>query len=236
MAEWYYFLDNEKKGPVPEDVLVSSVKNGGISENTMIWTEGMQDWVPYCKSQVSKPVQQNSAIQPPPLGGEVKWYYSLNGKRVGPVDAIVISDLLSKGVLNTDSLVWKDGFNNWIPISQSTLKVSLSGPPPLSGLAINNALIWIVAFVPIIGTLLQYFISGATQIDAKNLWFITLALNIILCVIDDRILRNAGHNTKQFGGWAWLVPVYLYKRSKALSQSLAYFITWIACFVVSFFL
>ncbi|MEI8376136.1 MAG: GYF domain-containing protein [Planctomycetota bacterium] len=108
-------------------------------------------------------------------------------------------------------------------------------PQALTGAAVNNAFVWILAFAPIIGTFLQYFIAGASNSSPKNFWFITLALNIGLSIIDDSILKRAGHDTKKYGGWVFLVPVYLYMRAMALKQSPAYFVTWMICFFIMLF-
>lgn len=59
---------------------------------------------------------------------------------------------------------------------------------------------------------------------------ITIALNIMLSILDERKLEKAGVKTEKFKGMVWLVPVYLFQRAKALDQSLAYFIVWIVCF------
>ena len=62
--------------------------------------------------------------------------------------------------------------------------------------------------------------------------FITLILNIALSFLDEKRLKKAGTDTSTFGGWVWLVPVYLYQRSQALKQNLAYFIVWVVCFLL----
>ena len=173
---------------------------------------------------------------PSVIANEAPWYYALNGKRLGPVNNAGITHLLAQGAISNDSLVWREGFDNWTPIGQTSLRKTVTGPPPLTGSAVNNGFVWAVAFAPIIGTLLQYIIAGASHSNPKTLWFITLVLNIALCGVDDHILKQAGHDTKQIGGWVFLVPVYLFKRATALNQSLAYFTTWMICFFVSLFL
>ena len=51
--------------------------------------------------------------------------------------------------------------------------------------------------------------------------------------LDEKLLKNAGHDTKRLGWWACLiVPVYLYKRAKALNQSKWYFIAFLICWVI----
>jgi hypothetical protein len=87
--------------------------------------------------------------------------------------------------------------------------------------SVNNILIWILAFIPLIGALFEF---GT---------LVFLAINIILCFIDDKILEKSGYDTDSLD--AWLVPVYLYKRAKMLGHNLAYFIVWCVSFGLSFF-
>jgi hypothetical protein len=86
----------------------------------------------------------------------------------------------------------------------------------------NNALVWILAWIPLIGTLFEF---GT---------LVFLVINIVLCLIDENQLEKAGYETSSLGS-AWLIPVYLYKRAKMLGNSLAYFIVWCVCFGLSFF-
>jgi hypothetical protein len=66
---------------------------------------------------------------------------------------------------------------------------------------VNNALVWILAFIPVVGAFFEF----------GPLLF--LAVNIVLCIFDKKNLRKAGYNTKSLGS-AWLIPFYLYKRAK----------------------
>lgn len=102
------------------------------------------------------------------------------------------------------------------PIARS----AASKPKPTQA-PVSNTLVWILAFVPAIGAL---FAFGT---------LVVLAVNIILCVADDRQLSKAGYNTATLGS-AWLIPVYLYKRADMLHQGKGYFIVWCVTFGLSF--
>jgi ribosomal protein L37E len=95
----------------------------------------------------------------------------------------------------------------------------------------NNTIIWILAFAPIIGA----FLEGLMMRGHSKFWFFTLALNILLCYLDDKKLKEAGVDTEKIGSY-WLIPVYLYNRANYLGQNQAYFWVWIATFVFSFIL
>lgn len=107
----------------------------------------------------------------------------------------------------------------------------------------SNTIVWILAFAPIIGAILESMLAAALAPDsdfaglaaevalkAGTYWWITLLLNVLLSVLDDQRLKRAGVDTSTFGRLAFLVPVYLWKRAKALNQSPAYFWVWIVCF------
>ena len=104
-----------------------------------------------------------------------------------------------------------------------------NAPPPLTGEAVDNTIIWVLAFAPLIGVILEGFFSGLTGIPETALWFITLMLNVILGYADEKKLKAAGHDTSKMGA-AWLVPVYLFKRAKILKHNYAYFIVWCVLF------
>lgn len=43
---WYYDLGGQRQGPVPEAELDRLLASGTISQNTLVWREGMADWTP----------------------------------------------------------------------------------------------------------------------------------------------------------------------------------------------
>lgn len=84
----------------------------------------------------------------------------------------------------------------------------------------NNVLVWIIAFIPVIGA---FFSFGS---------IVFFAVNAILTYIDENNLKKCGYDTSVLGN-AWLIPVYLYNRSKLLNQNKAYFVIWCITFVIS---
>lgn len=178
---------------------------------------------------------------------ENNWFYEENGQRKGPISESEMIQFIKSSVILHDTSVWKRGLPDWLKVENTDLRVHLdnSAPPPLSGEHINNTLIWVLAFAPLIGYFLEWIVASAmhggnefrTQIAMANskYWFITLGLNIGLAFFDEKRINNAGHNTDKFKGWVWIVPVYLYQRAKATKQNLAYFIVWIVCFVLVLF-
>lgn len=184
-------------------------------------------------------------IEQPIHTEEKSWFYEKNGQRIGGVSEQEIIELIKNQAITYGATVWKTGFPDWMMIENTELRCHLekSAPPPLTGHQVNNTLVWLLAFAPIIGLALEYFVSGVMHSDSEYLtqsaaengdyWYITLILNIALCVWDARRLKTAGINTTTFRGWRWLVPVYLFQRAKMLKQNQAYFIIWIICFFIT---
>lgn len=112
----------------------------------------------------------------------------------------------------------------------------------MNGQEPGSVLVWILAFAPAIGLALEFYIAGAMFPHSPNLphavaasgafGFVTFVLNIGLSLWDEKRLKRAGVDTATFGNWAWLVPVYLYRRAKALNHHPAYFVVWVVCFVL----
>jgi hypothetical protein len=138
----------------------------------------------------------------------------------------------TRAVLASEPRRVKQTEPDWQPVLTSKSANSVRGPnapPPLTGAATTNTIIWVLAFAPLIGIFLERFFSGMTGIPQESLWFITLVLNIILGYADEKKLKAAGHDTSSMGG-AWLVPGYLFKRAKMLKHNYAYFIVWCVLF------
>jgi hypothetical protein len=178
---------------------------------------------------------------PPPVPQQRDaWYYSQDGTRLGPINEDQIRKLIAADTIGRDSLVWCEGLADWTPAHQTDIRHlfgSASTPPPLPGESVNNGIVWTVAFVPILAIFLEDILARVMQSPRSNFWWVALALNIGLCLADERNLKNAGHDTKGMTIWAvLLVPVYLFVRASRLKQNNGYAIVWLATFFVSVFI
>ncbi|MCP5538180.1 MAG: DUF4190 domain-containing protein [Akkermansiaceae bacterium] len=46
MADWFYGKDNAQHGPVSDLEIRNLISTGQITQETIIWREGMADWIP----------------------------------------------------------------------------------------------------------------------------------------------------------------------------------------------
>ncbi|MBN4074094.1 RDD family protein [bacterium AH-315-E10] len=47
---WYYAVGEDRNGPIADEEFEQLVQNGTITQDTLVWQEGMADWVPYSQA------------------------------------------------------------------------------------------------------------------------------------------------------------------------------------------
>ena len=57
----------------------------------------------------------------------MNWHYAINGQQQGPVSADELSRLLSAGSITTETLIWKEGMADWLPLSTAAPEVTAAG-------------------------------------------------------------------------------------------------------------
>ncbi|UNY99624.1 SPFH domain-containing protein [Zhouia spongiae] len=76
----------------------------------------------------------NTPVMPPPIPTAIQYFYAVNGQQSAPVSFETLQALFANRTINKDSLVWKQGLENWKPLREiEELKSFLGGhtPPPL---------------------------------------------------------------------------------------------------------
>ncbi|WP_426753401.1 adventurous gliding motility protein GltJ [Myxococcus sp. Y35] len=59
-----------------------------------------------------------------------EWYVAIDEKQVGPFGVEKVKDLWDRGEVGPDSLCWRSGFSDWIPLSEATDLASVLAPRP----------------------------------------------------------------------------------------------------------
>ena len=72
------------------------------------------------------------AASPAPAAEPVRheWYVAINDNQVGPVDVEKVKSLWKDGEIGPDSLCWRVGFSDWVPLSDATELASVLAPRP----------------------------------------------------------------------------------------------------------
>ncbi len=90
---------------------------------------------PQMGGQQQNPMQQQQGgMMPPPIPPSIQYFYSHEGKQMGPVTFEQLKALFAGRTVNKESLVWKQGMSNWTALKEvEELKAFLGGntPPPL---------------------------------------------------------------------------------------------------------
>lgn len=84
-------------------------------------------------NQVGNLAAQNlSTNSVPPIPQANTFFVAINGAQQGPFDVPTIRDLVNQGTISNNTLVWKQGFPNWVSIlSVPELASLFNCPPPL---------------------------------------------------------------------------------------------------------
>lgn len=59
-----------------------------------------------------------------------EWYVAIEEKQVGPFNVEKVKDLWDRGEVGPDSLCWRSGFSDWIPLSETAELASVLAPRP----------------------------------------------------------------------------------------------------------
>jgi hypothetical protein len=160
---------------------------------------------------------------------EPQWCYVLYGQKNGPIEHAQMLSLIASGVVKPTTSVWCGG-DTWLAaqdtlLGRSFVQPTRHEPPALAAQDIDNRYVWMVVAVPIVGLCIE-LLAG------KSLFWVYWIMNIGLCMLDERKLRQAGHQAPD-KSWALVIPAYLWKRTQILGQPKHYFWAWVATWVLS---
>ena len=190
-----------------------------LKENDFIDDREMIDLFKKITTQEIEPTETQPIIMNKNNNDGKVWHYIDNGrKQYGPFDSEQMVHLLNDKSISLNTKVWRAGIEGWVPFSKTELLHVVPTPPPV----ISNIAAWFIALSPV------FLIPFP--------WFISILILCILCYWDYTILKKGNYDTDLEIWWFALVPVYLYKRSKMLSQDQSILITWIIILVGSIFL
>lgn len=78
------------------------------------------------ESSASEPAAEKAEAPP-----ETNWFVAINEKQTGPLTLDEVKEHWDKGEVGPDSLCWREGFQDWLPLSEvKSLAVVLAPKPP----------------------------------------------------------------------------------------------------------
>jgi uncharacterized RDD family membrane protein YckC len=66
----------------------------------------------------------------------MSWYYADNNERRGPIEEAAFQSMAASGTIKPDTLVWREGFTDWLPYSQVA---GAGSPAPAAGAVASTA-------------------------------------------------------------------------------------------------
>ncbi len=81
--EWYYVVDGERRGPISDEQLDSLARQGEINARTLVWKQGMSDWL------ALEEVRARSTATDTSSAGPLIWC-DLCGRQVGQDETLVL--------------------------------------------------------------------------------------------------------------------------------------------------
>jgi membrane protease subunit (stomatin/prohibitin family) len=86
-------------------------------------------------AQTAKPAPAAAPAAPPPLPPSLTFFVAINGRQDGPHELGVIKDMISRHIVNRETLVWREGMTSWASAKDvSELSSAFAPvPPPIPG-------------------------------------------------------------------------------------------------------
>jgi GYF domain 2/Domain of unknown function (DUF4190) len=96
------------------------------------------------------------------------WYYEDGGQQQGPVGDVMLSELISRGQVKPETMVWREGMQNWQPMSRlpefQSGNITLQNQPSYS--FVPNSNLAIASMVCGIVSLLLCYVHGLAALPA----------------------------------------------------------------------
>lgn len=213
----WYIAENGIQKLIPEEVLIYKIQNGEIFPDTLVVNAEIKNWISLRDTEIWKTYNSsanisfasNAAPQYVPTVNDGAQQYS-NNTNVPYNDSAYFQGGQSRNQQNSQyNSAYSQSVNQ---MGQFDYQTDFA--------KVNNTLIWIQAFVPLLGGL---FNLG---------WVVVIIVNSLLCYFDCQNIEKTGRDTTSINRLSFLVPVYLYKRSELLKDGKGYFILWLVLFAL----
>ena len=114
---FYAMIENVQRGPYNEVQFKRLVDNGLADADTLVWKEGMDDWLPACEVKMMAklfPQHQKQASAPAmPQMPQTGYFVNVNNQRVGPFTVPQLQQFAQAGEFTAQMYVWCEGMAQW---------------------------------------------------------------------------------------------------------------------------
>ena len=147
------------------------------------------------------------------------WFYEDQGRRIGPVSATTISDLIRVGTLTYGRTIWSASLPGWTPIEQTGFGTDLArmGPPPLPGESVTvrptgNGL------AAAVGACMRGYVRFGGRARRSEYWYFHLMFIVVVLLVSFADLGlGLTHQFGSYGPFQMLLSLFLLLPSLAVS-------------------
>jgi GYF domain 2/Domain of unknown function (DUF4190) len=165
MAQWYYGSSAGQHGPVEENELRAMIASGGVGPQTLVWRDGMSDWMPLQNVPefgIQQQQQQQQPVSPyqAPYSGPPGYYPGAPPTQNGLAIASMVCGIVGYatccfvGILGIPAVIC-----GHIAISQIN-----NSPVPVGGrgMAIAGLILGYIGILITLGSVVSSFFSTTT--------------------------------------------------------------------------
>jgi hypothetical protein len=115
-AHWYYQIQNQVIGPVKASELKRLAHEGSITPSTLLRRGEDREWMAAVRIEgLFQPTEEAEIVDE---AEPAEWFFSQEGRRLGPVPLGALRRLAESGRLRPEELVWKEGMAGWQSVGQ----------------------------------------------------------------------------------------------------------------------
>jgi len=135
---FYAMIEGKQRGPYDELQFKRLVENDLASASTLVWKEGMSDWMPAGEVKMMAsifPQRPQVAAAPPapaapamPQMPQRAYYVNLNNQQVGPFNVQQLQHFAQTGEFTQQMFVWCEGMPQWLAAGAVPELAGIFGP------------------------------------------------------------------------------------------------------------
>lgn len=122
-SQWYYENQGRAEGPISTLDLVHKIREGELSLLDLIFKEGEGQWMP---AEHFPEIKNLIKMTPTQFKADSDWIVlrtvEVDGRdqfeQIGPFTIEQVLQLIDKGRIKFTDFVWRNGYENWVPLGQ----------------------------------------------------------------------------------------------------------------------
>ncbi|MDR0558171.1 MAG: DUF4339 domain-containing protein [Treponema sp.] len=134
-GKFFILVDGQPAGPLSIENLKQQIEKRQLARNSLVWKEGMQQWV---AAEILPELASVFPVIPPPPPPQdnhssLRYYVAVNGYPDGPYTTDELRQKLQMGQIGQRTLIWKEDMPQWAAMSALPEFASLfkaSNPAP----------------------------------------------------------------------------------------------------------